>query len=595
MTYSASSLAWAAREADRPHAQREYDSAAAILWAMQQEHADLPISARHSRASRPIDSGMPDSAIRQAAKDRAQLLENELSHRAASDAAGLAQWLNGRVQSLGARPFTWPGSEAGEPPPPGALAPLCERAQCPLWWRRQLRRAVVRARETEAMQAGEVCARRRQIYCTDDTLKRRAERTKSNADMLARTKIESQDGETITLAEAAAAGMANKTNRRGELMTRINGCDLWAQAAGLVGIFTTNTTPSRFHPQTMHDGKNPKHDGSTPKDGQAWLRNTWARCRAKLARQGVRCFGFRVAEPHHDGTPHWHMLLWCEPGQAQALQDTMRGAWLADEGDEPGAAAHRFKAKELDAGGAAAYCAKYVAKNIDDAGQVGVDGHIEQASADAPAVNLGTGKAARVEAWAAAWSIRQFQAVGQPPVTVWRELRRIDADAVQGACLAVQQAHAAVNRTGARRANWRDYMAAQGGPMVGRGYPVRILTDDEPPDEPGRYGDARQARTLGVMHVDRPGEWILSGRRQWREAGTWRRPKGWTPGAPAERIPDFDGALAAPAAPRTRVNNCTDAAHTDRRARLLILARGGQTERNQHERTNHRRPGAPPG
>lgn len=542
MTYSAATLAWARAQADAPHATRDlHDAERAIARAALR------------RQSRPITSRMPDRDIRALADERAELLRREIDSLTLPMATHqAADWLRARVAELDARPFSWPGCDDGEPPPAGVLAGMFERAQCALWWRRKLRRAVVLAREVEGMQAGEVCARRGAIYCTDDTLARRIERNRANRAMLEATEIEDAAGEVITLAQAADAGVANKAIRRGELMTRIRGCEEWAEAAGLVGIFTTNTTPSRYHPQTMHAGANPQHDGSTPKDGQRWLCATWARARAALARAGVRVFGFRVAEPHHDGTPHWHMLLWCEPAALQKLQDIIRAHWLKDAGDEPGAQAHRFKAKRLEAGGAAGYVAKYVAKNIDDAGAVATEGHRDEDQAG-QADWVGTGKAQRVEAWAAAWGIRQFQAIGQPPVTVWRELRRVEPQAVQGAAPAIVAAHAAVHRQGERRADWRAYMAAQGGPFCGRAYAIRIERREG--ERLGRYGDAMQPAPLGVVHVSRPGELVVSSRREWKPRGTW---------APAERaappaIPGFgDGLRAAqPVAPRTRLNNCT--------------------------------------
>jgi len=83
-------------------------------------------------------------------------------------------------------------------------------------------------------------------------------------------------------------------------------------------------------------------------------------------------------------------------------------------------------------GGAAGYMVKYVAKNV-----VGAPLGEDWQQLDAPGghqldmFNVDTGAvsgAQRVEAWAALWGIRQFQAIGQPPVTVWREMRRVTKD-----------------------------------------------------------------------------------------------------------------------------------------------------------------------
>ncbi|MFT4463977.1 MAG: replication endonuclease [Sodalis sp. (in: enterobacteria)] len=39
----------------------------------------------------------------------------------------------------------------------------------------------------------------------------------------------------------------------------------------------------------------------------------WACARDKCHRQGLRFFGMRVAEPHHDGTTHAHLLIFARP------------------------------------------------------------------------------------------------------------------------------------------------------------------------------------------------------------------------------------------------------------------------------------------
>lgn len=493
------------------------------------------------RSAETLPSNLPDRDICQLAERRAELMQQRIAAvTEPMNPEAFRAWLLDQVRALDADNL--PELQCGAGSLADQLAGIIARVQCPLWWRRKLRRAVVRKRETEAMQAGEV-GQRRQWYCTDDTVRRRVEQGVRNAAILEATEIETADGEVITLAEAAAASVANKAIRRGELMTRIRGCEELAEAFGMVGIFTTNTCPSRFHP-TSGGARNPKHDGSTPREAQQWLCKTWARARAALQRAKLAVFGFRVAEPHADACPHWHMLLWTLPDQVEAVEAVLRRYWLADSGTEAGAAEHRFKCKRMEKGGASGYVAKYIAKNVDDAGAVAAEGHYED---DARLVAEAQGElfrnpAKRVEAWAAAWGIRQFQAIGQPPVTVWRELRRIKLEGLAGASDRIVRAWQAAHRHGEQRADWARYVVAQGGLMKGRAYLVHVAKRLQ--EQEGRYERREVERPIGVEDKLRPGEWVLSDRREWKPRGQWQRTE----------------QAAKPRAAWTRFNNCTQVA-----------------------------------
>jgi hypothetical protein len=183
------------------------------------------------------------------------------------------------------------------------------------------------------------------------------------------------------------------------------------------GLFLTLTCPSRFHARFAASGmRNPKYDGSTPLDAQQYLNQVWARTRAALDRQSMKPYGLRVVEAHHDGTPHWHLLLFIPKHQAKELISIFRGYALAEDGMEPGAQKRRFEVVPIDKskGSAAGYIAKYISKNLD---AHGVDADLNGFEAK--------DSAERVNAWATTWGIRQFQQFGGAPVTVWRELRRI--------------------------------------------------------------------------------------------------------------------------------------------------------------------------
>lgn len=443
---------------------------------------------------------------------------------------------------------------------------LVGRVTCKDWWRKALTKAATLAREHEGREKGRVWAGRQQ-YITDETMRRKLNRDAQNAAMLERTELENEDGQIYTLADLAAVSVSNPAIRRGELMTRIRGCEEWAEAHGMAGVFTTQTAPGRFHAVHRHGGVNEewiKAGKPTPKHAQQWLRDAWACARAELDRGGVSFFGFRVAEPHHDGTPHWHGLFWCKPEDMERLTGTIRKHWLKDDGQAVGAQAHRVKFKALERGGAAGYIAKYIAKGIDDAGAVGLEGHDDDVQGRMVRMDQGDmfgGGAARVRAWASAHGIRQFQPIGQPPVTVWRELRRVPKAQADAASPRIQAMHASVQRTDEAGASFAAYMVRQGGPLVGRDYRVALQKEERP--QVGRYEDTTQARPVGV--VDRiAGAVAYSNRKEWRPRGAWEQArKSALPAKGADRPDGIRAAGGNPATyaravpPWTRVNNCT--------------------------------------
>lgn len=429
-----------------------------------------------------------------------------------------------------------------------------------LWWRRGLRKAHAKAVEGAAIKLGRV-NRKRDIYVSNESLNRRLQQNQRNTDMLEGTTARNEEGQEFTLAELAAKGTSNKAIRRAELMTRISGFERIARDMQHAGLFFTVTCPSRMHKwATAGKGQireNGKYDGTTPREAQQYLAKVWARIRASLKRQGIGLYGFRIAEPNHDGTPHWHLLVFHEAARFDELKATVWKYALADSPTERGADSHRVDFKPIDwtRGTAAGYIAKYVAKNIDgyklDKDLFGNDA-------------LET--SARVEAWAATWGIRQFQQVGGAPVGPWRELRRVK-EVPDNAPAHLRQAHRAVNKLavieGRENASvaWDSYTRAQGGVFCGRDYRIRIAKQAQ--DKLGRYGEPLGDMPIGVettdleyytpahmahmkgVRIERRVHWFCESKRYvWEILG---RKKKQANG----EVPN------GPSAPWTCVNNCT--------------------------------------
>jgi len=385
----------------------------------------------------------------------------------------------------------------------GKLAAAVSRACDPLWWRRQLRKLLGRAVEAVLRESG-VVRKAAAPYVSNWAFTRWKAQQRRNAGTIAQLDAECEStGELVPLSLCVDASVANPENRRNELMVRMRGWEEIATAMQLRGTMLTLTAPSKYHCQLHRGGINPKFNGATPRATMEYLNTVWERIRAKWQRQGIRAFGFRITEPHHDGTPHCHFLLFFSPDQIDRAWSIFRAYALAEDGSEPGAEDRRCDRVDIDPakGTAAGYVAKYVSKNIDGYG-IG-SGEVD----DEGAVFAHEG-AARARAWGSLWGIRQFQQVGACSVTVYRELRR-NVEAMADEPDEVKRLTAAADA-----GDWAQFVELMGGAFVKRNEqllrPLREIAA-----KPGRYGEEIK-RLLGLA-LNRVlsgyiAEWCLSHR-----------------------------------------------------------------------------------
>ncbi|MCT8466988.1 replication endonuclease [Chromohalobacter canadensis] len=474
------------------------------------------------------------------------------------------------------------------PDPKSKTAYQVARLTCSKWWRRKLRRLAGERLEQVQREAHRVHAQAG-IYCSNMTIERRRQQKVRNRALLETIEAINQHGQAYTLAELAELGLSNPDHRRAELMLRINDTESESRRLGHIGMFYTMTAPSRFHPVVANkywDAKrkkyrhrcrrNARYDGATPREAQQHIQQVWARARAQFAREEIGVYGLRVVEPHHDGTPHWHLELFMAPDAEPRVTEILR-SHAEDEAPEElfdgrgQKTTARFDAKKIDysRGTAAGYIAKYISKNIN--GEQFNRAGVENDGEDRYGVDLNSA-APRIEAWAAVWGIRQFQFVGLPSVTVWREVRRLTerqeqqlADweaATRPAPTAAERFHAI--RQAANAGQWDIFLRLMGGPNTPRkDRPVRPWTVqrmDTDRDEfshatgevtsdiqaRGRYGDPVSA-TWGLVACDHKGREAEYLTRVYR----WEvRPKQRAAGAGSS-------GPGAAGAPWTCVNNCT--------------------------------------
>lgn len=372
------------------------------------------------------------------------------------------------------------------------------------WWLRKLRKTLRQNIETVLHHLNQV-NKKKSLYCSQPTLKARIKQKQYAEEYLANTIATNEHGQSFSLLELSKKGVSDPKIRKGELMVRARGFEDLAKELGHEATFLTITCPSKYHRSYSTSGhENPKWGGFTPIEGQNYLNKLWQLIRSKLNRLGIRFYGFRVAEPQHDGTPHWHLLLFVEPDYYQPMIEIMREYAMKEDGEEKGAEQHRFTEVKIDPskGSATGYIAKYISKNID--GSDLEEGFYGEDPLDA---------ACRVDAWAACWGIRQFQQLGGCSVTVWRELRRLKA--IQGLEKVAKEIIEAADS-----GNWKVFTQKMGGvfamrkEQVFKPYYELSIDNDTGVIKTSQYCDNELVRALKGVAI--AGRELITRIYQWR-------------------------------------------------------------------------------
>jgi len=419
---------------------------------------------------------------------------------------------------------------------PEKVTPAIRRMQTEKWWKGRLRHVAAAWREHLQIALANV-SKKHAPYASNMTVSEWREQKRRTREFLKGLELENEEtGERISLINKFDSSVSNPAIKRCELMNRIRGFENICNDMGFVGEFYTITAPSRYHATIKTGHRNRKWNGASPADTQRYLCHVWQKIRAKLHREEIRIFGIRVAEPHHDATPHWHMLMFMLPENVDRVREVISDyAWREDANELTSEKARRarFHAEAIDPdkGSATGYVAKYISKNIDG---YALDGELDDESGKelkdtAPAVS----------AWAARWHIRQFQFIGGAPVTVYRELRKMaDSETAHGLSIEFAAVHDAADG-----GDWAGYVNAQGGAFVRRDE-LAVRTWYQPSEDLNAYGE-ETLRIKGVYATDVGADTPIATRlTQWKIV----------PKRAVDLAVDLKG---APAPSWSSVNNCT--------------------------------------
>ena len=334
----------------------------------------------------------------------------------------------------------------------------------PATWRRKLRKTGLFAQGL--MTATLAMANNGKHYCSDHTTVHYVERKAKERQYLAKKCVtfEKRDGsqKSISLLEIADQKMSADI---AEVYAINKAYEHEAHRLNLDAYFITLTLPGEYHPspRRCNGGKNEDWTADTgPDRAGAELQKMWRNIMRDIKKipEFLGAFGMKVLEPHKDGCPHLHAMLYL-PATYQKNED---GLFSYEPTEEilneiiaryvPGEHQREVRLIQKDETGEtatmspASYVMKYILKSMKDAGDrpdllianlKSKDPEIRQAAREELA-------RFRHKAWLSTLGRRGFSFVGMRGVrTIWRRLWNATDDDMTGAGPALRSVKFLIN------------------------------------------------------------------------------------------------------------------------------------------------------
>lgn len=375
---------------------------------------------------------------------------------------------------------------------PGSLA----RMLCADWWYRKLWRMRCEWRE-EQLRAVCLVNKKASPYVSYEAVIHKREQRRKSLEFFRSHELVNEDGDTLDMEDVINASASNPAHRRNEMMACVKGLELIAEMRGDCAVFYTITCPSRFHATLSNGRPNPKWTSATVRQSSDYLVDTFAAFRKAMHKAGLRWYGVRVAEPHHDGTVHWHLLCFMRKKDRRSVTALLRKFAIREDREELGNnTGPRFKSELINPrkGTPTSYIAKYISKNIDGRGL-------------ANEISKETGKSLRdnaehVSAWASLHRVQQFRFFGIPGRQAYRELRLLAGqaerrqDGSKAGAPVLDNPRLDAVLAAADVGCFATYIMKQGGVLVPRKHHL-VRTAYELNEEPSAYGD-HSTRIYGI-------------------------------------------------------------------------------------------------